>query len=495
MAFLSELLSLLFQPIALLLTPLALIATYCFYNLYLHPLASVPGPLLGRISPLWLFYHSYLGDEASTIDRLHKQYGTVLRVGPDEVDISDGSALEPIYNERGGFLKSPCYRNFDIDGHASIFSALDPSYRAVRSKAVASMFATASIRRDGEGHIEGCAARVVERMTAAKLDIGVPLNMLDLSRRFAIDAATGYLFGRAYSGLDEPEKTLTEDGKVQTLSASAFVNSLVSVGRFFRMPKHIVVLIEAALERMFPSQEVDESAHSVCSYTDALAREAAADDLTYQGRLLKAGASRAEISAQCKDLIFAGTDSTGTTLSTICWHLIREPKVYDRLRQELESGRTADIDNLPFLRATVREGLRHSLANPARLPRAVPRTGWSFGGFYFPPGTNVGCAPFSLHFNPSVFPEPRAFKPERWLEGSVTPLMLRDNMPFGVGPRQCLARNLATTQLVIALRRIAEADMLAGAKNFGLQNDGNSAIKMYEWFNTSVIGHGIEMVW
>ncbi|KAB8337034.1 hypothetical protein FH972_021338 [Carpinus fangiana] len=492
MALLSELLTSLDYPVLAISTPVILLVTYCAYNLFYHPLASVPGPLLGKISPLWLYYHSYVGDEASTIDALHKRYGPVLRVAPYEVDISDGAALAPIYNDKGGFLKAPCYRNFDIDGHASIFSALDPAYRAVRSKAVAAMFATATIRRDGEQLIESCVACLVRRMEEAKSQKGVPFNMLDLSRRLAVDAVTAYLMGRSYGGLDEPDKALSDDNAIQPLSASAFVDAFVAVGRFFLLPNRVFMFLEMVGERVFPDKKADVSMHAVSSFTDTLADEATETDTTYQGRLLQAGVSRHEASAQCKDLMFAGTDSTGTNLATICWHLIRQPAIYGKLREELERGRSADIDNLPYLRATVREGLRHSLANPTRLPRSVPLSGWSFGGYDFPPGTNVGCAAYSMHFDPTVFSEPRAFKPDRWLEGSVTANMLRDNMPFGVGPRQCIARNLATAELHIAVRRIVEADLLAGATTCGFQSDGNDAIKLAEWFNSKVVGHSID---
>lgn len=106
-----------------------------------------------------MYYHSYIGDEASTIHRLHTEYGPYVRVSPNSVDISDPDAINPIYIAKGGFSKAPCYENFDIEGHATLFSALDPEHRSPRAKAVVSMFSTKSIA-ENKAAIYGCVDRV-----------------------------------------------------------------------------------------------------------------------------------------------------------------------------------------------------------------------------------------------------------------------------------------------------------------------------------------------
>ena len=63
------------------------------------------------------------------------------------------------------------------------------------------------------------------------------------------------------------------------------------------------------------------------------------------------------------------------------------------------------------------------------------------------------------------------------------------SIPFGLGPRQCIARNLATMELFVAVQKLVEADVLRGAKV--VENE----IKIKEWFNSSVEGHRIDLVW
>lgn len=136
---------------------------YIIHRLYLGPLSQIPGPLICRLTSLWTYYHAYFGDECTLIDDLHKRYGPVVRIAPNEVCISDGAALAPVHTEKGGFLKAPCYKNFDIDGHSTIFSALDPAHRAVRSKPVLPMFSIGSVR-NGDDVIKACVDRFIDRI-------------------------------------------------------------------------------------------------------------------------------------------------------------------------------------------------------------------------------------------------------------------------------------------------------------------------------------------
>ena len=67
--------------------------------------------------------------------------------------------------------------------------------------------------------------------------------------------------------------------------------------------------------------------------------------------------------------------------------------------------------------------------------------------------------------------------------------MQRDYIPFGLGTRQCIARNLATVELFLAVRSIARHDVLKGAKALG------EKIEILEWFNSKVKGESIQIVW
>ncbi|GME28373.1 cytochrome p450 [Neofusicoccum parvum] len=319
-------------PAFLLLIPLALL-TLALYRLHLHPLSPFPGPPLARLTSLWLYAHSYLGTEARVIDALHARYGPIVRIAPNELDISSGTALAPIYVNRGGMLKAACYRNFDIEGHQSIFSAVDPGHRAPRAKAVVGLFSTQAIRKEGEEVIRGVAERMVRRWEGERETGGGRVDLLNLARSLALDAVSGYLFGRSYGGMEEgTEGRKVEEGKKpeQQLSASQFVNTFVAVGRFFYLPNWVFVAVEALAMRFnVEKHEVESSMGTVAAFVKDIVEEAerGGREDTYHGRLLKAGFTKDETMAQCMDLMFAGTDSTGMNLATACWWLAKKPEV------------------------------------------------------------------------------------------------------------------------------------------------------------------------
>jgi cytochrome P450 len=91
------------------------------------------------------------------------------------------------------FRKTPLYSNFDIDGHKSIFSEVDPASRIQRAKAVSPLFSTATLR-NGSGVIYRCVDKMVDRMKEESRR-GKPANVHNLARSLATDVVTAYLFG------------------------------------------------------------------------------------------------------------------------------------------------------------------------------------------------------------------------------------------------------------------------------------------------------------
>lgn len=499
-------------PISLLATILFIALRRVCFSAHSH----IPGPLVNRLTPLWLWYHSWAGDEATQIQRLHRTYGPVVLVAPNEVDIADGAALAPIYTERGGFLKHDAYAKFYIEGVPTIFSALDPDHRKPRARAVVAMFATGAVYANASGIWEAAekfVARLRREAEAEEEDgeRGSPkVNVLNLGRCFALDSVTAYMFGKSYGGLDEDEGGAK---KGEQLTASKFVDFFVAFGRFFYIPGRLFAWVSWACEKLYLTAADEASLAAIEDYTLSRVEESmsqleklkeagndsASRDFTYQGRLLAAGFGKHETVQQVKDLIFAGTDSTGMNVASVLWQLARNESAYARLVAEVQgaessasgggglAGDAARIQTLPYLRAVVNEGLRLSLANPTRLPRIVPGSGWSWGGVAIPAGTGVGVGAQELHLNEAVFEAAGEFRPERWLEGQVTAEMQRDQVAFGVGARQCIARNLAYAELLVVVAAVAREDALRDMRAVG------DSIGIWEWFNSKVPTESIEI--
>jgi cytochrome P450 len=97
----------------------------------------------------------------------------------------------------------------------------------------------------------------------------------------------------------------------------------------------VFVLLETWSARLAKDKaQVEASLQTVDSFVERITEEAATrlkddgEEKSYPARMLRAGISKAETKAQCKDLMFAGTDSTGMNLATICWYLAKDPQKY-----------------------------------------------------------------------------------------------------------------------------------------------------------------------
>lgn len=215
----------------------------------------------------------------------------------------------------------------------------------------------------------------------------------------------------------------------------------------------------------------------------------------YHERLVQAGISHGEAVAQSKAIIFAGTDSTAVMLTSILFHLVQSKSVQTRLSREIRSNEDQG-NGLPYLRAVVKEGLRLGMANPTRLTRIVPGPGPGLrvGDIRIPPGSIVGCAAYNLHHDPEIFPDPFIFRPERWMIDGTDdrlrrPGIERSLIPFGVGSRACIGKNLAMQQLHDTVAAVIQNELLQDARTC------QKKMEIIEWFNGDIKGHRVDIEW
>ncbi|MEV7591072.1 cytochrome P450 [Streptomyces sp. NPDC089922] len=202
-----------------------------------------------------------------------------------------------------------------------------------------------------------------------------------------------------------------------------------------------------------------EMAHVIAEHEAASAGGAERDDLL--SRLLAARdeqglpLSRKELRDESITLYVGGHETTSTTL-TWAWQLLSgAPAARARLTAELDTvlgGRLPAYDDyarLPWTRQVVKEALR--LYPPIWLITAVAGTDASLGGRPVAPDTRVWTSPWSMHRDPRWFPDPEAFRPERWDEDAPHPVPEHAWFPFGGGPRACLGARFALVEAVLVL--------------------------------------------
>lgn len=154
-----------------------------------------------------------------------------------------------------------------------------------------------------------------------------------------------------------------------------------------------------------------------------------------------------EIRDELLTLVLAGHETTANSLAWAYERLVRTPAAYDRLRELVRRG-GPEADE--YVEATIHEAMRVRPVIPA-VGRTV-REPWRLGDYVVPAETIVLLSIAAVHHRPDVYPDPYAFRPERFLDAKPGTYSW---LPFGGGVRRCLGAALAMLEQRIVLREIA----------------------------------------
>ncbi len=143
--------------------------------------------------------------------------------------------------------------------------------------------------------------------------------------------------------------------------------------------------------------------------------------------------------------LVAGHETTASQLAWALEQIAREPRVQRRLHDEL-----AGNEDEAYLMATINEILRRRPVVPNAEPRLV-KLPIEIGGIEYQPGAVLFASAHLLHHDPDIYPEPFAFRPERFLgepPGTYTWI------PFGGGRRRCIGASFALLEMKLVLRSV-----------------------------------------
>lgn len=152
--------------------------------------------------------------------------------------------------------------------------------------------------------------------------------------------------------------------------------------------------------------------------------------------------SQQELRDELMTALVAGHETTASQLAWALERLAHEPRAQARLAEELDTG-SGDA----YLTATINEILRLRPVLPNAEPRLTKRT-VQIGGVRYPPGVVLIASAQLVHHDPELYPEPFAFRPERFLDrppGTYTWI------PFGGGRRRCLGASFAVQEMKVVI--------------------------------------------
>ena len=184
------------------------------------------------------------------------------------------------------------------------------------------------------------------------------------------------------------------------------------------------------------------------------------------------------------DLFLAGSETSSTTLKFAVVYLINNPKVQTKLQAEIDKvvGQSrpismADKPYLPYLNAVIAEVQRCGQVAPFAVQHFNHETA-RIGEFVIPPRTMVIPNLSAIMLDPALFPNPKEFRPERNIcqetgEFKPHPALI----PFGIGRRYCLGKNMAAMELFLILGTLMQQFSFAPSAK-GIPNPDKASIAL-----------------
>ncbi|KAJ6586262.1 benzoate para-hydroxylase [Mycena vulgaris] len=426
-----------------------------------HRSGDIPGPFLARWTHLWLAYHAHRGR------RYKARYGTVVRIAPNHISIASPDAISVIYGQGPNApAKSPFYDAFVCNGKTSIFSTRQRQDHATKRRLVSHAFSTAALQQFIPliySTITQFTTRMDELCCKGEYFDAVPwFNYL------AFDILSDLAFGECIGMLERGSDIVAlqrSDGSLLNEHAIALVDkrehfaAVVGIHPVFQRITNMLPFLSgnkatSALEQLGRRQVLNRLSTRT-SRNDILGklieargydtRSPAADEI-------------AELTAESVTLLIAGSDTTSNSIAATLHLVVTHPRVYKKLMwfllnasNGLNSLNYEDAKDIPYLQATINEGLRFHSTTAIGLHRLAPSEGILCCGRHFPGGTELSVPAWTVSHDSKLWGDPEDFRPERWLDGKDTRRYL---LAFSKGPRACIGQNLAYMEMISILTTV-----------------------------------------
>jgi len=463
-----------------------------FWGFYLSPIANVPGPRLAALTWWYEFYYDVIlgGQYVFKIIELHKKYGPVVRINPEEVHVGDPNFHSTLYNrnkrrDRWAFQAE----QFLADG--SVEGTIGHDLHKHRRTALDRFFSTQGVRKLQEVIEERIDALLNRLHEHARKSPKQDMDVMYPFSAFTSDVIREYSFAKS-------------DHLVEALDyGKAVTDSLLMgthMGKPFQhmplLPKLVMALPDSLSAALFPGfdefiklskaihKQIDEirTSQGTSKWQRDTSHPTILHDLIQSPNLTLSEKTTDRLAQEGRVLVQAGTLTTSWVLSLATFYLLDQPSVLRQLRDELfahipdaadrgKDGKSpfqlADLEKLPYLRAVVLESLRFSVGSSSRLIRLCPDETLTYTDpsnqktHRFPPNTPLSMTAYKTIMDPDLFPEPLVFRPERYLTSATNSESLVRELEtkylsqlWGGGRTTCLGMPLAQAELFLGLSKM-----------------------------------------
>ncbi|EEQ28161.1 benzoate 4-monooxygenase cytochrome P450 [Microsporum canis CBS 113480] len=438
------------------------------YRLLFSPLAKFPGPKLAAVSRWYEMYFDVIcgGIFLWEIDRMHEKYGPIVRISPYELHIKDPSYYNTLY--AGPTKRRNKYKWFLSTGvPRSVFATVDYDHHRLR-RGMLSPYLSKQAIRTLEPVIQQKVKSLCRHMQEA-LKTDEPLELHRCFISLAVDIVSHHAFGKSNCYDLLQEKKLDDrwkDGVTGVFAKFLLTRHFPWLIHAFRvLPLWAsTIVVRSCPDIYFIEKEIKSRMKQVYVMNKHELKEPCIfAEVMHDEKLPASERNLGRLTDDALFLIVAGTDAPSQALAITMFHILNNSEVYEKLREELMRALPnprvdpplAMLETLPYLTAVIKEGLRISALVTSRLPRISPDGILEYVNWKIPAGTPVSMSIYLTLKDPSAFPEPLVFSPERWMEQGSTGLNLEKYLvPFSKGSQGCLGPNMAYAWCYIGLATI-----------------------------------------
>jgi cytochrome P450 len=439
------------------------------YNIFLHPLRNVPGPLLWGAIPLPWAWHMVHGDFALTVHGLHQVYGPVVRTRPNELSFATAQAWKDIYGLRTKATSLAVNRPRELPKFLRFYKPLEKDANSIitmsreRHGAMRASLAHGFSERSMQAQeptllrfVDLLIEKLRERVTPDDETNKKAVNIMHWFNYATFDVISELTYGESFRCL--------EDDRYHEMPRLLFDNNSISA----RTRTLRVLGVPSFLQNL--SVWLNSSLRGIRKRNrDALMKRLAMGeerDHDFTAGLIKEQRNGTtftlpEIQMTSNTLIIAGSETTATLLTAVTYLLLTHPDAMAKATAEIRSSFASDeeitvvsVNKLKYTIACLSEALRRYPPVPIGLPREVPEGGDVIDGVPVPAGTAVSVTQYATNHSASNWTDPLSYHPERWLGDERFKADKLDSMqPFSVGPRNCIGKNLAYAEMRIILAK------------------------------------------
>ncbi|KXH62845.1 cytochrome P450 monooxygenase [Colletotrichum nymphaeae SA-01] len=435
--------------------------TTVIYNLFFHPLRRYPGPKLWAATPLPAAINILRGTPHLTILELHKRYGDVVRVGPNELALAHADAwkdvcghLKRAQDENG---KDPKYGNEEMD--KSLISASRERHGPARR--LLSHAFSARAMAEQQPLMDRWISLFIQRVHEHSKGGTVAMDASKWFEWTTFDIIGDLAFGESFGCLQNSASHPWVDSFFASMKIIPWIQAISDFPLFSVLkPLYLILFV--------PKDVLTQRHLSQVMAEENLKKRLAVggDRPDFVQALLKSGEKHEMSPMEMRDnmvlLTTAGSETTATTLAATTYFLGNHPEVLAKLNAEVRSAFKSEqeidvnsVQSLPYMLAVLKESMRVYPAVAIALLRQTPPSGAQIAGDWVTGGTTLGIWQYAAYHDPTKFLYPDAFIPERWLDDKRFDGDQKNlHQPFSHGPRNCLGMNLAFAEMRLILARI-----------------------------------------